>query len=112
METNIMYYHTKDYVSGLLLEEDKLQTGLNLNVIKLNTYEAKQLAGILESNVSKEGHRCITVYRDAFTVSGDTYNVCLSCGDFYKNNQHFYLSDEGITDFSDFKQMLIDNENV
>lgn len=108
MKPNIvMYYYTEDYVSGRLLQDGKIKT-VNLKAIKLNTYEAKQLAGILESNISNEGHRCIAVYRDAFTVEGDTYNVCLSCGDFYKNDQHFYLSDKGIAEFSDFKQMLID----
>lgn len=104
---NILYYtvcnnHTRLIKENSVLSQDAFE-------IELSNNQSRQLANILDTNISRLQHRCISVYRDAFVYAGDIYNVCLSCGDFYRNNTVFFLSDEGIKKFKEFKCSLIDN---
>lgn len=94
MKENILYY-TEDYVQG------KLSDNLNLEKISQKRSKTEQLKDILENNISKIGHKCISVYRHTFKHNENIYNVCLSCGDFYKNEEFFYLSKEGVEKFKE-----------
>lgn len=106
-QKNVFYYtdcnnNTKLIKENTVLSQDACE-------IRLTDSEALELSSILEDNESMAQHKCISVYRDAFIYEGDIYNVCLSCGDFYRNNTHHYLSTEGIKKFKQFKCNLIEN---
>ena len=83
MKENTLYY-TEDYVEGMLTDSDIE----NYKQVEINGSELRQL---LYDNISDASHRCISVYRHAFILSGHTYNICLSCGDFYRDDKHYYL---------------------
>lgn len=95
MKENTLYY-TEDYVQGKL--SDNLHAEKKISQKEVDT---EQLKDILENSISKISHRCISVYRHTFKHNGAIYNVCLSCGDFYKNEEFFYLSNEGVEKFKE-----------
>lgn len=106
-QKNVLYYtdcnnNTKLIKENTVLSQDACE-------IRLTEVQALELASILEDNESQLQHMCLSVYRDAFIYEGDIYNVCLSCGDFYRNNNRFYLSEAGIKKFKEFKCKLIEN---
>ena len=90
VEENVLYY-TDEFVKGKFIEEKAL-TFPHKGQIEI---DGAELVRILEDHVSEWHHRCVVVYRDAFVHNGDTYNICLSCGDYYKNDEHYYLDREG-----------------
>lgn len=94
MKENTLYY-TEDYVQG------KLSDNLHAEKISQKEVNTERLKDILENNISKIGHLCISVYRHTFKHNEDIYNVCLSCGDFYKNDNRFYLSKDGVEKFKE-----------
>lgn len=102
-------YYTEDYVKGNLVD-NKVLRHENTQEIKLTTEESHKLVGILFANTTDLRHRCISVYRDAVVWGTNTYNVCLSCGDFYENNRHYFISKEGIEEFKEFKNELINGK--
>ena len=87
MKENTLYY-TEDYVQGMLTDSDVK----NCKQVDIN---GSELRNLLHDNISDEGHRCISVYRHAFVLNSHTYNICLSCGDFYRDNKHYYLKNVG-----------------
>ena len=97
-------YYTEDYISGKLI--DNLQLTSEAKQINLSEDSAINLINVLHDNISPAAHRCISVYRDAFVFRGHTYNICLSCGDFYRDDKHWYLTQEGIEQFKEIKNSL------
>ena len=102
-------YYTEEYINGKLVDNTVLQCE-NTEKLNLSTEDSHEFVSILFNNETKDGHRCISVYRDAIVIGVNTYNVCLSCGDFYENNRHYYLSTKGIEEFKKLKKKLINNE--
>lgn len=94
MKENTLYY-TEDYVKG------KLSDNPDIEKFSQKEIRTEQLKNILENNICKIGHLCISVYRHTFKHNEDIYNVCLSCGDFYKNDEFFYLTKNGIEKFKE-----------
>lgn len=47
---------------------------------------------ILEEVREYSPSRCISVYRDVVIIGKDVYKICLSCGDYYKNNERFDIT--------------------
>lgn len=105
-------YRIEDYINGKLIESDGTLNKTEFTLLTLTEEESKEIVSILENNISNYGHRCISVYRDGIVVNDVVYNVCLSCGDFYKGNEHFYLSKEGIEKFNIFKNEIINSNRV
>lgn len=105
-------YRIEDYIKGKLIEPDRTLNKTEFALLFLTEEQSKQIVSILESNVPNSGHRCISVYRDAIIVDDIVYNICLSCGDFYKGDEHFYLSREGVDKFNIFKNEIINSNRV
>ncbi len=103
-EENILYY-TENYLSGKLIND--LEIFEEVKELYLFHEEVEKFRDILANNISEGAHRCISVYRDGFILNEYTYNICLSCGDFYRDNEHFYLTSKGIEEFKLFKELLI-----
>jgi len=89
-------YYTEDYIKGKLIETDGI---VSTHVHETKYVNLPKLRDILLDGISDNGHRCISVYRHAFILHGDVYNVCLSCGDFYKNDEFFYLTKSAVEKF-------------
>jgi hypothetical protein len=96
-------YSVEKHISGKLIGSDGTLNEAEATTVTLTEEEGRDIVSILEDNVSIDSHLCITAYRDAIVVNATTYNICLSCGDFYKGNEHFYLSGEGIAKFRKLK---------
>lgn len=94
-EKGILYF-TEDYVAGKLIDKGNVFTEHPLEGKVLSREKQTLLKSILVNHTTVNGHKCITVYRDAIIIGEDTYNICLSCGDYYKNEDHYYLSNEGV----------------
>lgn len=108
-EDSILYY-TNDYIAGRLIKSHyDLDTTVAIYRVDISEEETKELVNILESSKSSDGHRCAVVYRDAFIYNEDVYNICLSCGDYLKNDEHYYITSEGIGKLKEFKQKILDN---
>lgn len=99
---NILYYTDCNNNTRLIKENTVLSQ--DACEIELSQSETRELASILNNNISRLRHMCLSVYRDAFISGNDIYNVCLSCGDFYRNNTKYYLSKEGVEKFEEFKR--------
>lgn len=97
-------YSTEHYVSGKLIKDDGSITKEEVDLLVLTESQAKEIVDILENNIPNYAHRCASVYRDALVVDNVVYNICLSCGDFYKGSEHFYLSHEGIDKIKALKE--------
>ena len=93
IDKNKLYY-TEDYLVGKLINKNTLNTTCEIKSKVLLKESVKEIIDILEKNVTEFGHRCISVYRHSFKTKNDTYNFCLSCGDYFKNDEFFYLSSE------------------
>lgn len=105
---NTLYY-TGEYLNGKLIND--LDITQEVREVVLTDEISKKLRDILGGNVSQASHRCISVYRDGFVLNGHTYNICLSCGDFYRDDDHYYLTKEGIEEFKNIKEGLISAKN-
>jgi len=103
-------YRIEDYINGKLIEPDGNLNKTEFTSLTLTEEESKEIVSILEKNIPNYGHKCISIYRDGIVVDGVVYNICLSCGDFYKGNEHFYLSKEGIDKFNNFKNEIINRD--
>lgn len=82
-------FYTEGYVKGKLIDRE-----ITIENYKSKEIDLEKLVNLLEKGVTTISHRCISVYRHAFIFKGDVYNICLSCGDFYKNNDHFYINNK------------------
>lgn len=87
MKENTLYY-IEDYIKGMLINSDK---NITVKEYKEVGIVGTVLRELLHNNISDLGHRCMSVYRHSFILSGHVYNICLSCGDFYRDDKHFYL---------------------
>jgi len=87
MKENTLYY-TEDYVKGKLIGLDK---NITVENFKEMDFDSGKLRDILHDNISDIGHMCISVYRHSFILNGHVYNICLSCGDFYRDDKFYYL---------------------
>ena len=92
LKNNTLYY-TDSFFSGLLVEDEKL-TIKNVKEVLLNEEIVNKLESLLSSGVCNLAHRCVSVYRDAIIINGNVYNICLSCGDYFINNEHRYICNE------------------
>lgn len=88
-------YSTEKYHRGNLIENKKL-TLEGVTSREIDYSEVLEILDILENNSEDLRHKCITVYRDAIIIGDDTYNFCLSCGDYYKNDTHHYLHPDSL----------------
>lgn len=93
MEENVLCY-TENFVKNRLIEKDKrINHHSIVNFKNLGEENTKKLVQLLEEGTNNNFmHRCVSVYRDAFIFEGDVYNICLSCGDYYKNDTRYYLN--------------------
>jgi hypothetical protein len=90
--TNNTVYSTDEYLKGKLISEDGQLTISNLREKQLKEGEIKDIIQLLTEGTNDDyQHICMSVYRDAFIFNGNIYNICLGCGDYYKNNEHHYL---------------------
>lgn len=93
-------YYTEEYINGKLIQEN-LEISKNKEVTEDFLKEIIQL--LEESTNDNMQHRCISVYRHGFILDNDIYNICISCGDFYKNEEHHYIYGEK---FEELKEKL------
>jgi len=92
-ENNILYY-TEDYISGKLIEKNGQLTISDYKKATLSQADVSHLVNLLGQYNDQLRHRCLSVYRDAVIIEGVVYNICLSCGDFWKDNEKHYLVNE------------------
>lgn len=90
---NTLYY-TEDYLKGELLNsKGVLNSEVEIKTKTLKDSEVDKLIALLVVGSDPAyRHRCVSVYRDAIKIQGSIYNMCLSCGDFYRNNEFYYLN--------------------
>ena len=97
----MVLYKTENYLTGSIID-DTLSEGVKRSFTKMTEEQTKYLVSLLRSNIDNNyQHRCMSVYRDGFIYSGDRYRICLSCGDFYKNDEIFYIEPQPIKEFID-----------
>jgi hypothetical protein len=92
-------YSVKKFFVGKLIEEGTISNQDFIKEKVLTQNQVDNLISILENNVLNMNHRCISVYRHAFISGENTYNVCVGCGDFFKNNEYFCLTSKGVEEF-------------
>ena len=103
---NTLYY-VEGMVSGKLIDNQQCLTVPNAKSIVIDKATCESLVYMLETNKSKLAHRCISVYRDAFICNGKTYNLCLSCGDYFTDDKNIYIDNE-----SEIKSILDNFKNI
>ena len=82
-------YYSEDRVIGKLVELNGKITNKDTKEVSLTLMELDNLTRLLNSNISSSGHRCISVYRHAFTFKGNIYNICfLKCISAKKVSEH------------------------
>lgn len=93
-DNNILVY-TEDFVKGKLINEHGDITHPRVKLLTLSDENVTKLKNLLEDGISTTlAHRCLSVYRDAIIIQENVYNICLSCGDYFENENHFYLTNE------------------
>jgi hypothetical protein len=84
---NKLYYVTDINPNTKLIDDNGELTQRMYQSIALNEETSDKLLALLSNYNNDLGHLCISVYRDAIILNGDIYNICLSCGDYYKNDE-------------------------
>lgn len=89
----MIIYRVKEAKGSKKLIENaqSIPDGRYKEVVSIRTDEFLE---ILDEPETELRHMCMSVYRDAVVIGGDTYNICLTCGDYYKNDQHIYLTSD------------------
>lgn len=83
-------YRVKEASNKKLIESpQETPSGFYLKSISTKTDEFLQ---ILDEPETELRHRCMSKYRDAVVIGEDVYNICLTCGDYYQNDTHYYLT--------------------
>jgi hypothetical protein len=94
VKQNTLYY-TPEFVGGSLIKDGKLNYDGNVIEVPLKLADIKKLIDFFDNDSTNMAHRCLSVYRDAFVIGENTYNICLSCGDYHINNgETIYIGDE------------------
>ena len=105
VEKGTLYFTEEGFFGKLIEPEELLKAGVsNINKMSLTNKEQKELLSYLSEDY-KISHLCISFYRDAIIIGENTYNICLSCGDFWKNDEKFYLDNNSL----DKLKTLLDN---
>lgn len=93
---NVLYF-LGDWFGGKLIDENGFITKNIDKETPLSQDTADKLLELLNDYNNDLRHRCISIYRHAIIINGDIYNICLSCGDYYKNDEkeEYYIHNEG-----------------
>lgn len=100
-------YSVEQYFAGKLIKEHILTQQESLRKKLLTEEQIDNLISILENNILDDRHRCISVYRHAFIKGEDAYNICVGCGDFFKNNEYFCLTSKGVEEFKNAVRKMV-----
>lgn len=92
-KNNTLYY-TGDFFGGKLIDQDKNILLTNYKEVELDEETCHKLLSYLSDYNNELVHRCMSVYRDAIIINDEIYNICLSCGDYYKGDEKFYIHNE------------------
>lgn len=102
-------YSVEKFFTGKLIQDGVITNQDFVKEKVLTQDQIDNLISILENNILNGNHKCISVYRHAFISGDNTYNICVGCGDFFKNNEYFCLTREGKEKFENVMYIINNN---